>query len=153
MNQSPSANEQLQRLEQLVPLCSAIRKGTEYRGALAQATGGVLKASSVPGQLENVEPVLRLLRGTPQLSAYELVPDLEKLQIGGSNLEQSASTEALKDARFAVKDVQEALQRIEALVSKAWAARVQAEFSPLQRLGAVLAGIPDTRAAGAGLQK
>ncbi len=153
MSDPASASEQLQRLEQLVPLCDSIRKGTEYATALAQASGEVLKAATLPVRLESLEPALQLLKGTQQLSPSELTPDLEKLEVAGHHLEQCANTETLKDARFWVKDVREALERIEALVAKAWAARVQAEFGPLQRLGTVLAEIPDTKSAGAALQK
>jgi hypothetical protein len=152
MSHVASASERLQRLEQLVPLCEAIRKGAEYGAALAQATGEVRNAAALPGRLENLEPALRALQGTQYLPAGDLIPDLEKLEVAGRNLEQCASTEALKDARFSVKDVNESLQRVEALVSKAWTARVQAEFGPLERLGTVLAGIPDTKTAGIALQ-
>jgi hypothetical protein len=153
MTQPPSPGDQLQRLEELVPLCNSIRKGTEYAAALAQATGEVRKAAAAPNRLESLEPALRLLKGTQQISADELIPDLEKLEVAGHNLEQCASSEALKDARFAVTDIQEALRRIETLVFRAWADRVHAEFGPFQRLAAVLAGIPDTKAAGTELHK
>jgi hypothetical protein len=153
MSRPAQMNSPLQRLEELVPLCSSIRRGTEYGAALTQATGEVLKAATVPDRLESLEPVLRVLKGTQQLCSGEVLPDLEKLGSAGHQLEQCASTEALKDARFSVRDAQEALQRIESLISRAWSAHVQAEFSPLQRLGAVLAGIPDTKSAGAALQK
>lgn len=152
MSNVGSASDQLQRLEQLVPLCDSIRKGAEYGVALAQATGEVLKAAALPDRLESLEPALRVVGGTQQLPAGDLIPDLEKLEAAGRTLEQCVNTEALKDARFSVKDVQEALQRVEALVSRAWVARVQIEFSPLQRLGIVLAGIPDTKTAGIALQ-
>jgi hypothetical protein len=148
-----SGSEQLQRLEQLVPLCESIRKGTEYAAALAHASGEVLNAAALPVRLESLEPALRLLRGTQQMSPSEFMPDLEKLEVAGHHLEQCASAETLKDARFWVKDVREALERVEALAAKAWAARVQAEFGPLQRLGTVLAEIPDTKTAGAALQR
>src|SRR5947208_2919086 len=112
MSHTASPSEQLQRLEQLVPLCNSISKGAEYGTALAQATREVLKAAALPGRLESLEPVLRLLGGTQHLHAGELIPDLEKLEVAGHNLEKCASTEALKDARFSVKDVQEAIERI-----------------------------------------
>jgi hypothetical protein len=145
--------DRLLRLEQLVPLCEPIRKGAEYGTALAEATGEVRKAEALPGRLESLEPALLTLARTQHLPASELIPDLEKLEGAGYTLEQCVNADALKEARFAVKDVQEAFLRIEALVSKAWVARVQAEFGPLQRLGAVLAGIPDTKTAGIELQK
>src|SRR5579884_3694433 len=104
MSQPASPSEQLQRLEQLVPLCDSVRKGTEYATALAQARGEVLKAANLPVRLESLEPALRLLKGSPQLSSRELTPDLEKLEVAGHHLEQCASTETLKDARFWVKD-------------------------------------------------
>jgi hypothetical protein len=153
MNSVTSANERLQRLEQLVPLCAQIRQGTEYGVALAQAAGEVRKAVALPAKLESLEPSLRVLQGTQHLPIDDLVPDLKKLEAAGRNLERSVNTEALRDARFSVKDIQEALQRVEALVSKAWVARVHAEFSPLERLGTVLAGIPDTKQAGIALQR
>ncbi len=153
MSQVPSAQGRLQRLEQLVPLCESIRKGAEYATALAQATAEVSKAAGLPGRLENLEPALRELHGTQHLPVGDLIPDLDKLEAAGRNLEQCVNTESLKDARFSVKDAQEAVQRIEALATRAWSARVQAEFSLLERLGAVLAEIPDTKAAGVALQK
>jgi len=153
MSNPVSAREQLERLEQLVPLCASIRKGTEYASALAQASGEVLKAAVLPERLESLEPALSLLGGTEQLSAAEIKPDLDKLEIAGHHLEQCVSTEALKDARFWVKDIREALERVEVVAIKAWAARVHAEFGPLQRLGTVLAEIPDTETAGAALRK
>jgi hypothetical protein len=152
MNPVDSAGERLQRLEQLVPLCDSIRKGGEYRAALAQATGEVRNAEALPGRLESLEPALRILQGTPQLPTGDLLTDLQKLETAGRNLQQCVNTEALKDARFSVKDVHEALGRVEALVSRAWVAKVQAEFSPLERLGTVLAGIPDTKSVGSALQ-
>ena len=152
MSHDCADGDRLQRLEQLVPLCESIRKGTEYRTALAQATSEVKKAATLPGRLESLEPALRVLRGTHQLPAGDLIPDLEKLEAAGKILEQCVNTDALKDARFSVTDVQEALQRLEMLVSRAWVARVKAELSPLERLGTVLAGIPDTKAAGIALQ-
>jgi hypothetical protein len=153
MSNPLSAREQLERLEQLVPLCTSIRKGTEYASALAQAGGEVLKAAALPGRLESLEPALSLLGGTEQLSAEEIKPDLDKLEVAGHHLEQCVSTEALKEARFWVKDIREALERVEVVATKAWAARVHAEFGPLQRLGTVLAEIPDTETAGAALKK
>jgi hypothetical protein len=153
MSSVASANERLQRLEQLVPLCAQIRQGTEYGAALAQAAGEVRKVAALPDRLESLEPALRVLQGTQHLPVDDLLPDLKKLEAAGRSLEKSVNAEALKDARFSVKDIQEALQRVEALVSKAWVARVQAEFSPLERLGTVLAGIPDTKQAGIALQR
>lgn len=152
MTQSASRSDPLQRLEALVPLCDSIRKGTEYAAALAQARGEVLKAAAVPDRLESIEPVLRLLKGTQHIRAGDLLADIEKLEHAGYTLEQSASAEALKDARFSVREIQEALLRIEALIRRAWGAEVQSEFGPLQRLATVLAGIPDTRMVGIELQ-
>lgn len=152
MSHVASASEQLQRLEQLVPLCDSIRQGTEYGAALAQATGEVRKAAVLPGRLESLDPALRVLQGSEQLPVGDLIADLNKLEAAGRHLERCVNTEALKDARFSVKDVQEALERVEALVSRAWVARVHAEFSPLERLGTVLAGIPDTKSPGIALQ-
>jgi hypothetical protein len=153
MTQPTSPSDQLQRLEELVPLCDSIRKGTEYGGALAQASGEVLKAAAAPNRLESLKPVLRLLKGTQHVPTSELIADLMKLEVAGRNLEQCASTEALKDARFSVKDIQDALLRVEGQVFRAWVARVQAEFGPLQRLASVLAGIPETKTVGVALQK
>lgn len=153
MTELASPSDQLGRLEALVPLCSSIRKGREYGTALAQATSEVFKASDVLARLENLEPALHLLKGTPQMPTAELILDLEKLQVAGHHLEHSASTEALRDVRFLVRDIQQALQSIETWVSKAWTARVQAEFGPLERLARVLAGIPDTKAVGVALQQ
>jgi hypothetical protein len=153
MSNTISAREQLERLEQLVPLCNSIRKGAEYASALAQANGEVLKAAVLPGRLESLEPALSLLGGTEQLSAAEIKPDLDKLEVAGHHLEQCVNTEALKEARFWVKDIREALERVEVVATKAWAARVRAEFGPLQRLGTVLAEIPDTETAGTALKR
>jgi hypothetical protein len=145
--------DRLQRLEQLVPLCESIRKGSEYRAALAQAASEVRKAATLPPRLESVEPALQLRDGAHYLPSTDLVIDLEKIEAAGHALEQCVNTDALKDARFSVKEIQEAVERIEAQASKAWHARVQAEFGPLQRLGAVLSEIPDTKVAGLELQK
>jgi hypothetical protein len=142
----------LLRLEQLVPLCESIRRGTEYGTALAQATGEVQKAAALPGRLESLEPVVRMLQGTPHLPARDLLADLEKLAAAGHSLERCVNSDSLKDAHFSVKDAHDALQRLEALVSRAWVTRVQSEFDPLQRLGKVLAGIPDAKTAGQELQ-
>jgi hypothetical protein len=145
--------DRLQRLEQLVPLCESIRKGSEYRAALAQAASEVRGAATLPERLESLEPALHLLQGTQYLPPEDLTADFERLEAAGHALEQCVNTDALKDARFSVKDIREALQRVEAQISKAWDARVHAEFGPLQRLGAVLAEIPDTKATGLELQK
>jgi hypothetical protein len=153
MSSVAPANERLERLEQLVPLCAQIRQGTEYGAALAQAAGEVGKAAALPDRLEKIDPALRALQGTQHLPSGDVRQDLDKLEVAGRTLEKSVNTEALRDARFSVKDIQEALQRVEAAVSKAWVARVQAEFSPLERLGTVLAGIPDTKQAGVALQR
>jgi hypothetical protein len=143
----------LQRLEQLVPLCESIRRGSEYRAALAQAVSDVRRAADVPTRLEGVEPALRLLQGTEHLPLKEVVSDLDQVEAAGSALEQCVNTEALRNARFAVKDLQEGIQRVEAQTCKAWDALVRAEFGPLERLGAVLSEIPDTKRMGIELQK
>ena len=86
MSQPASASEQLQRLEQLVPLCESIRKGTEYAIALAHARGKVLNAAALPVRLENLEPALRLLKGAPQLSTRSLSEkDFRSLRSGQSH--------------------------------------------------------------------
>jgi hypothetical protein len=153
MSQVPSPHERLQRLEQLVPLCESIRKGSEYAAALAQATAEVSKAAGLPSRLESLEPALRELQGNKHLPAGDLIRDLDTLEAAGHNLEQCVNAESLKDARFSVKDIQEAIQRIEALAIRAWSARVQAEFGLLERLGTVLSEIPDTKTSGVALQK
>jgi hypothetical protein len=152
MNGAVANGNRLQRLEQLVPFCDSIRKGGEYRAALAQAANEVKKAATVPARLQNLEHALRLLRGTPHLSASDVHVELDTLFIAGRSLEQSVDTEALKDTRFSVKEISEAVQRLEAHVGKAWRDHVRAEFASLQRLGGVLAGIPDTKTTGLGLQ-
>jgi hypothetical protein len=152
MNHVIADDDRLQRLEQLVPLCESIRKGSEYRAALAQAATEVRRAASVAERLESLEPALRLLKGTPYLSAADLAADLEKLIGAGHSLERCVNTDALMDARFSVKDICEAVQRLEAHISKAWSARVHAEFVPLQRLGVVLSEIPDTMSTGLDLK-
>lgn len=146
------ATDRLTRLEQLVPLCGSIRKGTEYATALAQATSEVQKAEALPDRLANLEPVLRVLAKTTHFSANEIAPDLDKIIGAGRELERCVNAETLRDARFGVQAAQEAIQRIEKVVVKAWTARVRAEFVPLQSLGAVLASIPDTKKAGQELQ-
>lgn len=147
------ATDRLTRLEQLVPLCGSIRKGTEYASALAQATSEIQKAEALPDRLANLDPVLRVLAKTTHLSANEIAPDLDKIVGAGRELEQCVNAETLRDARFGVQAAQEAIQRIEKVVAKAWMARVRAEFLPLQSLGAVLASIPDTRKTGQELQR
>jgi hypothetical protein len=153
MSEAAGIADRLQRLEQLVPQCESIRKGAEYGAALAQATSEVRRAAPLPGRLESLEPALRVLKGTKYLPAGDLVPEFEKLETVGRNLEQCVNTDALKDARFWVKDIQEALQRVEVRLCRAWVARVQSKFGPLQRLGTVLAEIPDTKATGQDIQK
>src|SRR5262245_14843050 len=101
---SPFGTDRLERLEQLVPLCESIRKGGEYRAALAQAVSEVRTAATLPGRIENVEPALQLLQGGQTLSVKDLTVELEKLQAAGHALAQSVNTDALKDARFSVKD-------------------------------------------------
>ncbi len=148
MSETTPVVDRLIRLEQLVPQCEAIRKGAEYGAALAQATSEVRRAEMLPGRLEDLEPALSALKGTKYLPAGDLVPDLEILEKAGRNLEQSVNTNALQDVRFLVKDLLEALQRLEVRICRAWVARVQSAFGSLQRLGAVLAEIPDTKAIG-----
>jgi hypothetical protein len=99
-----------------------------------------------------VEPALRLLHATEFLPSEEVVTDLQKLETAGHALQQCVNTESLRDARFAVKEVQEGVQRVEVQTCKAWDALVRAEFGPLERLGAVLSEIPDTKRAGFELQ-
>jgi hypothetical protein len=70
----------------------------------------------------------------------------------GRVLENSVDAESLRDARFSVKEAQQSLLRAEGIVAKAWMALLSTDFSPLQRLGEVLAEIPDTRPAGRELQ-
>jgi hypothetical protein len=152
VNDGVANSDRLERLEQLVPLCDSIRKGGEYRGALAQAANEVKKAAIVPARLESLEHALRLLHTTHHLSATDVGVELDKLFTAGRSLEQSVDTDALKDTRFSVKEISEAVQRLEAHVGKAWRDYVRAEFSSLQRLGGVLAGIPDTKATGLELQ-
>ena len=142
----------LARLEQLVPLCEWIRQGEEYKAALALATSEVKKAGALPERIEKVGPVLEALHGSPQLPAKEVVLDLDKLEAAGQVLQQCVNAKALRDARFAVADAQNALVRVEGAVTKAWSAHAQKAFGNLQRLGGVLADIPDTKAAGTGLQ-
>jgi len=153
MNESTSMVNRLQRLEQLVPQCEAIRKGAEYGNALTQATNEVKGAAVLPDRLERLEPALRILQGTQYLPAADLVPDIETLERVGGTLSRSVNTDALQDVRFWVKDIQEALQRLENQISRAWVTRVKSEFIPLQRLGSVLAAIPDTEATGQDIQK
>jgi hypothetical protein len=143
----------LARLEQLVPLCGWIRQGEEYKAALAQATSEVQKAGVLPERIENVGPVLHALHGSPQFPAKEVALDLDKLETAGHTLQQCVNAKALRDARFAVADAQNALVRVEGTVTKAWSAHVQKAFGNLQRLGGGLADIPDTKAAGTGLQQ
>jgi hypothetical protein len=94
-----------------------------------------------------------LLHGTQYLPVEELVNDLEKIVAAGHALEQCVNTDALKDARFSIKEIQEAVERVETQTVKAWHARVHAEFGPFHRLGTVLSEIPDTRTTGLELQK
>ncbi len=144
--------DRLQRLEQLVPFCESVRKGGEYQAALAQAASEVKGAVAIPARLENLQHALRLLRGTPHLPTADVNAELDKLSGAGGSLEHSVDTETLKDARFSVKEITEALQRLEGHVGKGWKEYVRAEFFSLERLGSVLAGIPDTRATGAELR-
>jgi hypothetical protein len=152
MNLAPTDAEQLLRLEMLVPLCESIRKGTEFGTALAQAQAEVQRAAILPDSLERLQPIVEKLRETPYLPSEDVGRELAAVTKAGRALERCVDTETLKDARFEVKGAQESLQRLEAMISKAWNATVQAEFGALQRLGAVLAGIPDTKSAGAELQ-
>lgn len=152
MNQISTEQQRLLDLERLVPLCEAIRKGTEYVTALAQATSEVKNAESIPDRLQSLEPAVTMLAGTPHLPIVELRTELATLTKTGRALEKCVDATALKDARFSVKEARQALERAEGLVAKAWVARVRAEFGPLQRLGAVLSEIVDTKAAGKELQ-
>jgi len=95
---------------------------------------------------------LRILQGTAFVVSKDLSADLAKLESAGRTLEQSVDADPLRDARFSVRAAQDAVQRIEALVSRAWKALVEAEFAPLQNLGAVLAGIPETKSVGSELR-
>jgi hypothetical protein len=153
MNQIDATSDRLQRLEQLVPLCESIRKGSEYRAALAQAAGEVRQASTLTSRLASTDAPLRLLCETEHVSRADLIADLEKVETAGRALQQSVNTEALRDARFSVKDAQEAVERIEALLLKGWNSLLSEEFGPLQRMGQVLSEIPDTRMIGIELQK
>ncbi len=153
MSQTGLHGTGLQRLEQLVPQCKAIREGAEYGAALSQATNEVAKAATIPARLENLEPAIRALRGTSHMTSRDTVLELDKLEAAGHALERCVNTDALAEARFSVKDINDALHRLELQVSRAWTARVQAEFAPLQRLGKVLAGIPDTKPTGLDILK
>jgi hypothetical protein len=102
--------------------------------------------------LEILEPAIEVLGGTQYLPKDDVSKELEAVTRAGRALEKCVDAETLKDARFDVKEAEQSVQRVETLIAKAWSAAVQAEFSPLQRLGAVLAGIPDTKAAGVDLQ-
>jgi hypothetical protein len=144
--------EKLFRLERLVPLCDSIRRGTEYTSALEQATAEVKKAATLPDRLEILEPAIAVLGGTSYLPKDDVSRELETVARAGRALQKCVDAETLKDARFDVKEAEQSVQRVETLITKAWFAAVQAEFSPLQRLGAILAGIPDTKAAGGDLQ-
>lgn len=153
MSAMTSAIDQLQRLEQLVPMCESIRRGTEYVAALSRAVTEVRKLDGVLQRIENLEPGLRMLRETDQPSSTEMIRDLEKLEAAGHGLQQCVNAEALKDVRFSVRDIEESVQRMEASVSKAWTVLVRTEFGPLDRLGKVLAGFADTKREGIELQK
>lgn len=152
MTQPSTEQEKLLDLERLVPLCDAIRKGAEYGTALAQATSEIKTAESLPERLRRIEPTVKMLVGTQHLPATELKTELVTLTKTGRALEKCVDAETLKDARFSVREARQSLERIEGVVAKAWAARIRAEFSPLQRLGQVLAEIVDTNAAGRELQ-
>lgn len=138
----------LLRLEQLVPLCESIRKGSEYGAALSQASNAVQNLADVPRRLQSLRPAVPVLRQSEHLAPGDLLADIEKLENAGRELEQCSNLDALRDARFSTGDVGEALKRVEDQLSRAWSARVESEFRPLQRLGEVLSQIPDTNAAG-----
>ncbi len=152
MNEAIPKARGLLRLEQLVPLCEAIRKGAEYGGALAQASSVVQSVADVPDRLENLGPLVLVLRKSGHLAPRDLLVDIEKIENAGRALEKCVNVEELRDARFSAGDIQEALKRVEDQISKAWSARVESVFRPLQRLGEVLSQIPDTKAAGGELQ-
>lgn len=152
MNSPPTDAENLLHLERLVPLCDSIRKGAEYITALEQATAEVQRAATLPDRLEKLEAAIDVLGGTPFLPKDDVSRELETVTKAGRAIEKCVDAEKLRDARFDVKGAEQSVQRVEDLIVKAWTAAVQAEFSPLQRLGAVLAGIPDTRSAGVDLQ-
>jgi hypothetical protein len=152
VSQPLTEQDRLLHLERLVPLCETIRKGTEYGTALAQAISEVKNAESLPNRLKSLEPTVKMLVGTSHLPAAELEAELAGIAKAGRTLEKSVDTESLKDARFSVKEVQQSLQRAEGMIAKAWFALLSTDFSPLQRLGEVLAEIVDTRAAGKELQ-
>ncbi len=153
MNDAMTPAGKLQRLEQLVPMCGAIRKGTEYSAALNQAKNEVIGAEILPNRLESLEHALYVLKDTNYLAPADLVVDLEALENSGQSLEQSVDTDALQDAHYWVKDIQKALQRVEVQISRAWTALVQSEFGPIKSLGDVLSQIPDTKSTGEGIQK
>jgi hypothetical protein len=148
MSQLPTEQDRLFHLERLVPLCETIRKGTEYATALAQATSEVKNADSLPDRLRSLQLTVKLLVGTSHLPVAELDAELAAITKAGRAIEKCVEAESLRDARFSVKEAQQSLQRAEAIVAKAWTAVVSADFSSLQRLGEVLAGIVDTKAAG-----
>lgn len=148
MSHIPTEQEKLSDLERLVPLCEAIRKGSEYEAALSQATSEVKNAQDIPDRLKALEPAVSMLVGTPYLPSAELEVELVILTKTGTVLETSVDVQALKDARFSVKEVRQSVERAEGIVTKAWAARIKADFIPLKRLGDVLADIADTKASG-----
>jgi len=152
MNVALTDPENLSRLERLVPLCDSVRKGAEYASALAQATGELLQAATLPNRLDELAPVVKMLSGTSYLPADDVGRELATMTKAGRALEKCVDTENLREARFEVKGAQESLQRVETMVGRAWTARMHAEFGPLQRLAAVLAAIPDTGLAGAELR-
>jgi hypothetical protein len=148
MSQISTEQERLFDLERLVPLCEAIRKGSEYETALGQATSEVNSAQSVPDRLKALESAVSMLVGTSYLPTAELEVELTTLTKTGKVLETSVDAQALKDARFSVKEVRQSVERAEGIVAKAWAAQIRADFTPLKRLGEVLAEITDTKASG-----
>jgi len=148
----PTTPDPISRLEGLVPLCAAIRQGSEYTSALASATSLVGNSISLLDRLDMIGSVAKALADSPCFLATDARNELATIASVGNALEKCVDTQALRDVRFPVRSAQESIERLEKALQRAWSAMLKEDFEPVRSLGGVLAAVPDTKKAGTELQ-